>query len=65
MKKLAATLWFLPLAPVALYFAFPQASAQQTRPTPGQPSAATDIGLVKRVLAARHDYQIALEQLHA
>src|SRR4029077_10816227 len=44
-------------------FAF--VAAQQSRPTPGQPSATTDIGLVKRVIAARRDYQLALEQLLA
>jgi TolA-binding protein len=40
------------------------ATAQQSRPTPGQPSNATDINLVKRVMGARLEYQHALEQLH-
>jgi hypothetical protein len=37
----------------------------QSRPTPGQSSTATDIGLVKRVMSARREYQRSLEQLHS
>src|SRR5689334_7417711 len=64
MKSLKVTLWFLPVAVCVLHVAFPSASAQPTRPTPGQPSAATDITLVKRLIAARREYQHSLEQLH-
>jgi TolA-binding protein len=65
MLNLRAPLGILLLAFIIYHSSFPIASAQQSRPTPGQPSAATDIGLAKRVLAARHEYQLALEQLHA
>jgi hypothetical protein len=58
-------LWLPPLAFVIYHLSFSAASAQPTRPTPGQPSAATDITLVKRVIAARREYLLALEQLHA
>jgi TolA-binding protein len=39
--------------------------AQPSRPTTGQPSNASDIAYVKRVVAARREYQHSLEQLHA
>src|SRR5205085_11133826 len=38
--------------------------AQSPRPA-ATPPAATDVGLVKRVLGARYDYQLGLEQLVA
>jgi tetratricopeptide (TPR) repeat protein len=65
MKNLKISLWILPFALCVLHCAYPSASAQPTRPTPGQPSAATDIILVKRVISARREYQHSLEQLHA
>jgi TolA-binding protein len=43
----------------------PDSAAQPTRPTPGQPSNATDINLAKRLIAARREYLLAVEQLHA
>lgn len=39
--------------------------AQPSRSTPGQASQAAEIGLVKRVISARREYQHGLEQLHA
>ena len=35
------------------------------RPAPGQPGNAADISMVKRVMAARREYQASLELLHA
>lgn len=64
MPQLRTLLWAVPSAVCVFLLADRWATAQQTRPTPGQPSNATDINLVKRVIAARHDYQTALEQLH-
>src|SRR4051794_2148689 len=40
-------------------------AAQPTRPAQGQASSTTDVNLVKQVIAARRDYQLGLEQLHA
>jgi TolA-binding protein len=64
MTHLRVLLWALPPAVCVLALADPFATAQPSRPTPGQPSNATDIGLVKRVIATRHEYLVALEQLH-
>jgi hypothetical protein len=66
MKHLRVLLWVLPPAVCVLALLDPFAVAQQqTRSTPGQPTNATDISLVKRVINARHEYQQSLEQLHA
>src|SRR5436190_1550531 len=64
MTHLRALLWVVPSALCILALADRFATAQPSRPTPGQPSNATDINLVKRVIAARRDYQQSLEQLH-
>jgi hypothetical protein len=58
MKRLARPLLFFTFSFFILNFAFVSA-----RPA-GQPSNAQDISLVKRVMAARHEYQHSLEQLH-
>jgi TolA-binding protein len=58
MKTLRPVLWLLTASVCAL-----PVTAQQSHPTPGQPSAATDIAAVKRVIAARREYLLALEQL--
>jgi hypothetical protein len=62
MKRLAQATFALFGSLGVFHLAF--VSAQSTRATPGQPSNATDIGLVKRVIATRHEYQNSLEQLH-
>jgi hypothetical protein len=41
-----------------------RAKAQPARPGQSQPSFATDVNLVKQVIATRRNYQLALEQLH-
>ena len=62
MSHLRVCLWILPPALAFLAIADPFAVA---RPVPGQAASASEIGMVKRVIAARREYQYSLEQLHA
>jgi TolA-binding protein len=64
MPHLRPLVWIVPSALCIALLADRLATAQPSRPTPGQPSNATDINLVKRVMGARLEYQHALEQLH-
>src|SRR4051794_17771095 len=64
MTRLRLLIWVIPTALCAFLLLDRFAVAQPSRPSPGQPASANDIGMVKRVIAARREYQLSLEQLH-
>ncbi len=64
LKKLVRIGGLLLFSVCLLHFAFVPLAAQPQRASPSVPSGATDINLVKRLIAARREYQYTLEELH-
>lgn len=62
-RAVVISLSLLAIASVICHYSL--ALAQPVRGQPGQPSGASDISTVKRLIAVRREYQLALEQLHA